>query len=107
MITDCHINQEENKETRLALIQRLTPLAVADVLSTAQEVFGLVDVPRRLGVVAFHAYCTSLVKDNIYIEPGQYEPHPMYMRAFLRGLFVNLKMVMQGIKNLKATEGEP
>jgi hypothetical protein len=102
MITDCHINQEENKETRLALIQRLTPLAVADVLSTAQEVFGLVDVPRRLGVVAFHAYCTSLVKDNIYIEPGQYEPHPMYMRAYLRVLLINLKAVMQEVKASRA-----
>lgn len=102
MITDCHINQEQCKETRLELIRRLTPLAVAEVLSTAQEVFGLLDVPRRLGVVAFHAYCNSLVTDNIKIEPGEFEPHPMYMRAYLRELFTNLKKIMKDVKGSKA-----
>jgi hypothetical protein len=102
MITDCHINQEQCKETRLELIQRLTPLAVAEVLSTAQEVFGLLDVPRRLGVVAFHAYCNSLVTDNIKIEPGKYEPHAGYMRAYLRALLINLKAVMLEVKANRA-----
>jgi hypothetical protein len=91
----CHIKTERTAKARLEFMQRLSELAGPEVLSITQEVFADINVPAKMGAAAFHTYCNSLLNEGIEIPEGKYEPHPMYMRAYIRDVLITLQRFLR------------
>jgi hypothetical protein len=102
------LKQKREAEHRINFMSRLSVLAADEVLSIAQEVMGYsamssinrigdTDPRAKIIPVAFHTYCNHLLNERIPIKDGAYEPHPMYMRAFMLDLLKTVKGFIQTI----------
>lgn len=59
--------------------------------SVVGEVFGSGKEPSQLFIPIFEMYCKDIQVNNIKIEPGEIEPHAMYLRAYMKSILIKLK----------------
>jgi hypothetical protein len=91
------MKQKREAEYRIQFMSRLSVLAADEVLSITQEVMGQLHFENKTVAAPFHAYCDHLLREGIDIKEGEYEPHPMYMRAYLLDLLRTIKIFILNI----------